>query len=45
MTTQVISDIAEAEKCNSLWKDDWQRLRKNRLEVSWLVMMDSGSIL
>ncbi|MEP4486742.1 MAG: ABC transporter permease [Halioglobus sp.] len=33
MTTQIISDIEEAEKGTSLWKDAWLRLRKNRLAV------------
>jgi oligopeptide transport system permease protein len=39
MTTQVIADIAEAEKGTSLWKDAWLRLRKNRLAVVGLVML------
>ena len=39
MTTQVIADIAEAEKGTSLWKDAWLRLRKNRLAVAGLVML------
>ena len=39
MTTQMISDIAEAEKGTSLWKDAWLRLRKNRLAVIGLVML------
>jgi len=39
MTTQMIADIAEAEKGTSLWKDAWLRLRKNRLAVIGLVML------
>ncbi len=39
MTTQMISDITEAEKGTSLWKDAWLRLRKNRLAVIGLVML------
>ncbi|MEP0202774.1 MAG: ABC transporter permease [Halioglobus sp.] len=39
MTTQIISDIDEAEKGTSLWKDAWLRLRKNRLAVIGLVTL------
>jgi oligopeptide transport system permease protein len=39
MTTQMISDIAEAEKGTSLWKDAWLRLRKNRLAVIGLATL------
>ncbi len=39
MTTQMISDVTEAEKGTSLWKDAWLRLRKNRLAVIGLVTL------
>ncbi len=39
MTTEVITDIAEAEQGTSLWKDAWLRLRKNHLAVFGLVML------
>jgi oligopeptide transport system permease protein len=33
MTTDVITDIAEAEQGSSLWHDAWLRLRKNKLAL------------
>ncbi len=33
MSTDVITDIAEAEHGTSLWKDAWIRLRKNKMAV------------
>jgi oligopeptide transport system permease protein len=39
MSTQVITDIAQAEQGTSLWKDAWLRLRKNHLAVFGLVML------
>ncbi len=33
MTTEVITDIAEAEQGSSLWHDAWLRLRKNKLAL------------
>ncbi len=39
MTTQTISDIAQAEQGTSLWKDAWLRLRKNHLAVFGLVLL------
>ncbi|RLQ23383.1 ABC transporter permease subunit [Seongchinamella sediminis] len=33
MTTEVITDITEAEQGSSLWHDAWLRLRKNRLAL------------
>ena len=33
MTTDVITDITEAEQGSSLWHDAWLRLRKNRLAL------------
>ena len=33
MTTQAITDIAQAEQGTSLWRDAWLRLRKNRLAL------------
>ncbi len=39
MTTEIITDIAEAEQGTSLWKDAWLRLRKNHLAVFGLVML------
>ena len=39
MSSQTISDIAQAEQGTSLWKDAWLRLRKNRLAVFGLVTL------
>ena len=39
MSTQTISDIAQAEQGTSLWKDAWLRLRKNHLAVFGLVLL------
>lgn len=39
MTSQTISDIAQAEQGTSLWKDAWLRLRKNKLAVFGLVTL------
>ncbi len=39
MTTEIITDIAEAEQGTSLWKDAWLRLRKNRLALVGLVVL------
>ncbi|TDG15464.1 ABC transporter permease [Seongchinamella unica] len=33
MTTEVITDITEAEQGSSLWHDAWLRLRKNKLAL------------
>ena len=33
MTTEIITDISEAEQGSSLWHDAWLRLRKNRLAL------------
>ncbi len=33
MTTDVISDITEAEQGSSLWQDAWLRLRKNKMAL------------
>ena len=33
MTTEVITDIAEAEQGSSLWHDAWLRLRKNKMAL------------
>ena len=34
MTTEIISDISEAEHGSSLWHDAWLRLRKKRLAMA-----------
>jgi len=39
MTTDVITDISEAEEGTSLWKDAWLRLRKNKLALLGLVLL------
>jgi len=39
MSTQTISDIAQAEQGTSLWKDAWLRLKKNHLAVFGLVVL------
>jgi len=39
MSTEVISDIAEAEQGTSLWKDAWIRLRRNKMAVFGLVTL------
>jgi oligopeptide transport system permease protein len=39
MSSQTISDIAQAEQGTSLWKDAWLRLRKNKLAVFGLVTL------
>ena len=39
MTTEIISDISEAEQGTSLWKDAWLRLRKNHLAIFGLVVL------
>ena len=33
MSTDVITDITEAEQGSSLWHDAWLRLRKNKLAL------------
>ena len=39
MSTEVISDIDQAEQGTSLWKDAWIRLRRNKLAVCGLVIL------
>jgi len=39
LSTEVITDIAEAEHGTSLWKDAWIRLRKNKLAVFGLAVL------
>jgi oligopeptide transport system permease protein len=39
MSTDVISDIAQAEQGTSLWKDAWIRLRRNKMAVFGLVTL------
>jgi oligopeptide transport system permease protein len=39
MSTEVISDIAQAEQGTSLWKDAWIRLRRNKMAVFGLVTL------
>ncbi|TCO77619.1 ABC transporter permease [Chromatocurvus halotolerans] len=39
MTTEVITDIAQAEQGTSLWQDAWVRLKKNRLAVCGLIVL------
>ncbi|CAA0116644.1 Oligopeptide transport system permease protein OppC [Halioglobus japonicus] len=39
MSAPVITDIAQAEQGTSLWRDAWQRLRRNRLAVFGLVVL------
>ncbi|TGD75827.1 ABC transporter permease [Mangrovimicrobium sediminis] len=39
MTSEIISDITEAEQGTSLWKDAWLRLRKNHLAIVGLVLL------
>ena len=39
MTTDAITNIADAEKGTSLWHDAWLRLRKNKLAVVGLITL------
>ncbi len=39
MTSEIISDITEAEQGTSLWKDAWLRLRKNHLAIAGLAVL------
>lgn len=39
MTTDVITDIAQAEQGTSLWQDAWVRLKKNRLALCGLIVL------
>ena len=39
MTTDAITNIADAEKGTSLWHDAWLRLRKNKLAVLGLITL------
>lgn len=39
MTTDVITDIAQAEQGTSLWQDAWTRLKKNRLALCGLIVL------
>jgi oligopeptide transport system permease protein len=39
MSTEVISDIAQAEQGTSLWRDAWIRLRRNKMAVFGLVTL------
>lgn len=39
MTTDIITDISEAEEGTSLWNDAWLRLKKNRLALFGLVLL------
>jgi len=39
MSTEVISDITQAEQGTSLWKDAWIRLRRNKMAVFGLVTL------
>ncbi len=39
MTTEIITDISEAEQGTSLWKDAWLRLRKNHMALFGLIML------
>jgi oligopeptide transport system permease protein len=39
MSTDVISDITQAEQGTSLWKDAWIRLRRNKMAVFGLVTL------
>ncbi len=39
MTTEIITDISEAEQGSSLWHDAWLRLRKNRLALLGLITL------
>ena len=39
MTSDIITDIAEAEQGSSLWHDAWLRLRKNKMAVFGLAVL------
>lgn len=39
MTTEIITDISEAEEGTSLWKDAWLRLKKNHLALFGLILL------
>lgn len=39
MTTDIITDISEAEEGTSLWKDAWLRLKKNHLALFGLILL------
>ena len=45
MSTEIISDIAQAEQGTSLWRDAWIRLRRNKMAVFGLVTLDPPRIL
>ncbi|KAA1189599.1 ABC transporter permease [Pseudohalioglobus sediminis] len=45
MTTEIITDIAEAEQGSSLWHDAWLRLRKNRLALAGGIILVAFSII
>ncbi len=39
MTTEILTDITEAEQGTSLWKDAWLRLRKNHMAIAGLIVL------
>ncbi len=45
MTTEIITDIAEAEQGSSLWHDAWLRLRKNRLALAGGIILVGFSLI
>jgi len=45
MTTEIITDIADAEQGSSLWHDAWLRLRKNRLALAGGIILVGFSLI